>query len=362
MIIDFLEKFNFSGRLEIFSGEPLIKDSTFQIIEYALEKLPKARILIPTNMTFLFDEDKTQAVEELLHSRRVYLSASVDGKYLQNMNRPHKGGFLFDDEAWNEVFAFAKKWDVGFHPMIYSNGIELWEDNFLWFMDMYDKYGIEKWNLYLLEVRNPEWTRKQCLELEKFMKFLTKYAYDVIAQSSERNLLDFIFKKRGWNILSSPFVRIGRGLGCSIQSTLTIRVGDLAIVPCHRTSYKQFVAGYFTVQDGEIKGIRAHNPYAYTAMMTTSHTMFPYCEQCILRDVCSGGCLGAQYEVFGDPFVPIPSVCMMEFAKYKGIFEGFLEIGVLKTLLNSAHPRKRAAIENFMKVIEDGNRNTVRKN
>jgi len=42
--------------------------------------------------------------------------------------------------------------------MIYSNMIEYWSDNFLWFMRNYVKYGIPLNNLYLLEIRNVEWS------------------------------------------------------------------------------------------------------------------------------------------------------------------------------------------------------------
>jgi len=50
---------------------------------------------------------------------------------------------------------------MGFHPMIYSNKIEYWIDNFLWFQKMFYKYGINPFNVYLLEVRNVEWLPQQ---------------------------------------------------------------------------------------------------------------------------------------------------------------------------------------------------------
>lgn len=57
--------------------------------------------------------------------------------------------------------------------MVYSNGIEYWVDNFMWFIKMFLKYNIVKledlkflprFPIYLLEVRNPEWKRKHMIE------------------------------------------------------------------------------------------------------------------------------------------------------------------------------------------------------
>ena len=37
--------------------------------------------------------------------------------------------------------------------------------------------------------------------------------------------------------------------GCTINRALIVRMGDLAIVPCHRTSYDQFLLGHFNVEN-----------------------------------------------------------------------------------------------------------------
>jgi len=356
-LTDFLASLNFRGRIEIFSGEPLIKEHTFDIINYILDSLTHAIVVIPTNMTFLFDEKMTDNVIDLLKSRRVFLSASVDGKYMQNVNRPHKAGLIFDDEMWERLFAFAKRWDIGFHPMIYSHNIEKWRDNFLWFIQKFEEYRMDPFSsLYLLEVRNPEWSREQCRELKNFMEFLAKYTYQRLAKGDYNNLVDIIFEKKGFNILSSPFTTVGRGLGCSIQAALTVRVADLSIVPCHRLAYKQFIAGFFMSDNEKIVGIKAHNPYLYSAIVGTSQHAFPYCERCILNGICAGGCLGAQYEYFGDPFIPIPSVCMMEHAKYLGIFNGFKDVGALDYILAKTNAIKKLKIKNFLEVMNDGSK------
>lgn len=359
LLVDWLEDIGFKGRLELFSGEPTLLPIFFDMLDYAIEHLKDAVILIPTNMTFLFDDELTREIEERLKTGRVFLSASLDGKYLQDINRPFKTEKRkYSDEFWHRAFQFAKKWKIGFHPMIYSNGIELWKDNFLWFMDMHERYGIPRETLYLLEVRNAEWTPEQIFELYKFMKFLVKYAYQEIAKCDKEKFIDFILRKRGFNILSSPFSIIGRGCGCSLQSTLTVRLGDLAIVPCHRLAYGAYVGGYFEKKDGKIVGIRAHSPELYIAIMTGSFKNFPVCESCLLKHLCSGGCLGAQAEINGEPFVPIPSVCMMEHWKVLGILHGLDEVGMLDEIMSHlSSEEKKESIKLLLEVFENARRN-----
>ena len=47
--------------------------------------------------------------------------------------------------------------------------------------------------------------------------------------------------------------------GCTINRALIVRMGDLAIVPCHRTSYDQFLLGHFNVENEKIIGVTAKN-------------------------------------------------------------------------------------------------------
>jgi hypothetical protein len=44
----------------------------------------------------------------------------------------------------------------------------------------------------------------------------------------------------------------------------------------------------------------------------------------MIKNTCMSGCLGAQFETMGDPFIPIPSVCALEHGKVKAQIE-FLE-------------------------------------
>jgi hypothetical protein len=174
MLLTWLEENNLYPRIEPFSGELFSQNVGFKVVDRLIDFYIKNNmtekeqhyIVIPTNFTFIFSKNRTKRVEDLLNKAKennvkLILSASVDGKYVENENRPTISGRIRDDEYYDKTFAFVKKWGFSFHPMIYSNKIEKWIDNFLWFQEMFEKYEIPYWHIYLLEVRNVEWTKTQ---------------------------------------------------------------------------------------------------------------------------------------------------------------------------------------------------------
>jgi len=361
MLIDWLVENNFVPNIDIFSGEPTVKPVFYEIVRYIVDRYKdmdrKPDVVVPTNYTFLLSDALTRKVEDLLmyglkHGVRIFLSASVDGKYCEK-NRPLRARPELDprdDRFYDKMFRFNKKWGFGFHPMIYADYIDVWKLNFLWFQENFKKYGIPFWNIYLLEVRNPEWKPKQLREFGEFIKFLVYYTYNVILGGSKSKFIDFLFRLKGYNILN-PFSRVGRGIGCSLQSMLYVRIGDLKIVPCHRTSYKHLELAEFVVKDGRIVGIRAINPELMIAIFTFDAENFPYCEQCPIKHICSHGCLGAQYEFTGDLFTPFPTLCQLELTKIVNLVEALRDIGVLETVRSIVAPEVRSDIDNVVRLF-----------
>lgn len=346
------------GKIEIFSGEPFATEFGFQVFTLILDKFKDnsrkpANIIAPTNGTFLLTDKKTARVESLLESFKaagipVFLSLSVDGKY-EETNRPMAAANDGrNDDYYERVFTFAKKHGLGFHPMVYSDGIDRWQENFLWFQAGFARHGIDWTNLYLLEVRNPEWSPVQCDRLAGFMRFLVKWSWDRCGRDPS-TFREFLFKGHGFNILSAPFSTVGRGIGCSVQSTLYVRVGDLAIVPCHRTMYPDYEYGRFTVEDGKITGITSKNVEMALGVIAAAGKNMPYCQACTIKSLCSLGCLGAQYESTGDFFTPIPTVCQMEHAKVLGILLALRDIGMLNDVLSVTNADKRMACTHLLK-------------
>jgi radical SAM protein with 4Fe4S-binding SPASM domain len=361
ILLDWMVENGYHPEIDFFSGEPFAQELGFDGIKLILDKYKseekKPRVIVPTNYTFLLSEEKTKRVEDLINYGKevgidVILSASMDGKYCEQ-NRPFATGEeTRNNEYYDKCFKFGKKWGFGFHPMVYSELIENWKENFLWFQRNFEKYGIHFFNIYLLEVRNPEWNRKQMRELMNFIDFLVNWSYEVPCKKDGNNLIDLILQKRGYNILANAFSSTGRGLGCSIQATLMVRLGDLAIVPCHRTSHAPFVTGKFKVKNGKIAGIESNNPELMIGEFSFQSNNSPICETCPIKHLCSKGCLGSQFETTGDLFSPIPTVCQMEHAKIYSLVASLKKIGVYGKIYERLENDKKASLDTLEEITK----------
>ena len=352
-VMEWLVENGMNPSLELFAGEPLVKDVNFEILEMIFQKFEDVEksppdIVIPTNFTWVKSDKYLEKVEELMVKSReagmpVHLSASIDGKYCAD-NRPP---IDFTEEDYEKIFDFAKEWNCGFHPMIYSEEIENWKDNWRWFQEKFDEYGMPFNNIYLLEVRNREWSKEQINEFGEFLKWLIDWT---VYKVGKERLLDFIFDD-GYNILSHSFCTVGRGIGCSIQSTVFLRLADLGIGPCHRLSYDQFMLAELVEEDGKIEDVDVKKPELLIGHTAFHNEYQPMCEKCTINKLCTGQCLGAMYEYTGDIFSPVPNVCRLEYKKVASLIEKFRELGLLKKLKFRVNDAKEVQIENLEELI-----------
>ncbi|GAI89817.1 unnamed protein product, partial [marine sediment metagenome] len=202
------------------------------------------------------------------------------------------------------------------------------------------KFDIPFNSIYLLEIRNAEWTAPQVRTFAEFIRWLVNWTKDLLGERT----IEFLFR-RGFNILSNPLSTVGRGLGCSVQSTLFIRLGDLSLMPCHRTSYPQFIYGNLETDGEKVTGLNIRNPELMMGIYSLVGDNLPFCENCLIKPLCQKGCLGAQYETTGDLFTPIPTVCMLEHGKIIGLARGLIETGLFNEVLNRVKEEKRFALE-----------------
>lgn len=355
ILFDWLWDNRFHPDIDIFSGDALVQNIGHDVIELILDYVESGKrithdITVPTNMGVLFHPEKVVRLESNMARAeklgvKLHLSASVDGKFMEE-NRPFKNAAYYkrDDDFYHKLFTFAKKHRLGFHPMVYSEGIERWKENFLWFQSKFAEYGINWTNLYLLEIRNQEWSEAQCRELYKFCRWLVRWTWDKCDHDAKKFGTGHFF-----NIMSSVIHSIGRGVGCSIQSSIQTRMGDLTWSLCHRLMYEKFVAGKFNVVDGKITGVSATNLEAMLGVMTTVTRNWPYCETCVLQQACYAGCLGSNFESTGDMFTTPPTVCRMEHWKAWGLLDGLQDIGRLTDILSVLPEVKRTAITEILK-------------
>ncbi len=362
ILLDWMIEKKYAPALEFFSGEPFAQKMGFDSLNLILQKFKKAekkptQITVPTNYTFLLSENTTKKVENLIkrykkEGMNISLSASFDGKYCEQ-NRPFTTGKEKRNDAYyQKCFAFNKKHGYGFHPMVYSELIGNWKKNFLWFQENFKKFGIPPQSIYLLEVRNEEWNMEQIKSFMEFIEFLIEWTYSEVCDRNPEYFMDFLFTKKGYNILTNPFTRVGRGLGCSIQSTFFLRLGDLAMVPCHRTSYSPFVLAKFRIKNKKIAGIESKNPELTAGISSFEGKNAPFCETCPMKYTCSFGCLGSQYEATGDLFSPIPTVCLLEHAKIYAMMKTYKKLNLYGLIYDKISEEKKAGLDIFQELMD----------
>lgn len=348
LILEWLQEHKLYPKISLFSGELFSRPVGFIVLDsllnwYILNRV-RSDIIIPTNFSFILDKVKQQKVENLLEKAKynkinVFLSASVDGKYC-DINRPFRKDIQRTDQYYDDLFQFCKKWNFSFHPMIYSKHIEKWKDNFLWFQEMFQKHNIDWKSLYLLEVRNQEWTIEQLKELYKFIRFIINWSYKESGLPKEE-FPQFAFRNRLFNLFSI-FSKTGRGIGCSIQSTMQLRLGDLTTTLCHRNSYKELNLFKFVVENNKITGVEDINLPLLISMYSSKTTNFPYCETCTIKDLCLGQCLGAMYEINKSNFVPIPTVCLLEHTKVAAILDELIDLDLFRFFYEEAISKRES--------------------
>jgi hypothetical protein len=366
LVLKWLEDNNYYPNFEIFSGEIFSTTLGFLAVEKVIDWCIKTKkegleIIIPTNFSFIFDDKKTKKVEELIKKckdNKIYffLSCSIDGKYC-DVNRPFKNGKNRDDEYYDKVFSFCSKYEYSFHPMIYSNNIEKWKDNWLWFQDMFKKHNLDFRSIYLLEVRNVEWTKKQLQDYYKFNRFIINWTINYLIDnhlvSKEYPIIEYIYQNRLFNAFNM-FSTCGRGVGCSIQSAVQLRLGDLTASLCHRAAYKQHNLWKFKVENDKIVDVEGINPSLLISMASADHSTFPLCETCLIKNVCSYQCLGSMYETNKDPMMPIPTVCALQHLKIASVFDEIYSLGIHQQILDRASPDKYKTMKLYYKYFHKG--------
>jgi radical SAM protein with 4Fe4S-binding SPASM domain len=338
----------FIDTIEFFGGESLRKESydkIFDIIyKYFLKNNIVGTISIPTNVLFVENKIQTESFLDWEKkfkniNSRISFSFSMDGKFCDPISRKAKNkNFKYSNEFYEKVKQFSKRLisKPGFHPMISAENIFYWKENIDWYIDFImgaldcnETEAIN--NIYLLEVRNPNWLKEDLLHLNDFNFHFTKKLFKIF-NCDVSMFSDFLIKGR-INWYSHLFTTIGRGYGCSIQSILCVRLGDLTIVPCHRTSYKNYESGKFIVEKDKIVDLEPINGRIHLAITCSSVRANVVCSHCPINAICAGFCLGANLEFNKSIFLPIPSVCRLEHYKQKSIIKSLDHFDVLDSII-----------------------------
>lgn len=392
ILLEWLQKEGYEWKdFDIFSGEFFQLSFWEEILEDIGEFCKKYNredntISMPTNMSFLMDDKKTERVEYWLkrleqeYGVHMYLSASVDGpEDLEEVERALKNGSKKQDEFYDKLFKFMKKYDIGAHPMITKNFVANYKKNYDWWMDNIIKYnctfikqgGLEVTNIpMLLEVRDPDqWDEES---LENYRKFLWYVAEKDLKVLHNNNIEDFAWHmiddfsdktmyKGKYNhvqpyILALPTIQ--HKMTCSIQNGPIWRVGDLALVPCHRTCYPSNVYGKLRLNEDktEIIGCEGLHPTLGIKIKTLnpSRSMLG-CSYCKYRGFCLKGCLGSQYEHAKELFAAQDEICNMYEVKWNTINEIAKHYGVYDFAFTSLEvpPERKEFLRYAKSIIEN---------
>ena len=241
--------------------------------------------------------------------------------------------------------------------MIYSKGIEKQKDNFDWLWDLSFNNEVDPFKfLYLLEVRNKNWTEKEIKEFCNFLRHIYFKVWNHYNGDKEKflNFLLGLDGTPGFNILSTPIIDIGEKISCSIQTTLHVRVADLSIFPCHRTMYRDLKLGEF-IYDKHQEDLIFQGQHLELNMVipTMSSNNMPRCADCEINELCSKGCLGAQYEVTGDLFTPIPTVCNLKFAQIITLIDCLIKTDMYDKVVRAVGNKKAWQIQKLREEMEN---------
>lgn len=339
-------------RVDLYSGEIWHSDFGLKILEISLTYIKKGMkigwFMIPSNCSFVFDEIQLSKIQNYIDAFRangsgLVFSISVDGAIVDDFSRPMNNGKNRTEEYYNRLFLFAKFNNFYFHPMVAATNIDYWCDNYDWWKEQYKYWDMDINTLMMLEVRNNNWSEEAINKYNLFMDKLIEEQFikckNDIKTFSERllGIRQYLSRHQKNSPLSGyipyAFPPSDTFLGCGAANLLTVRLGDLAIVPCHRTAYNKLLFGYFVVEDNEIVDIIANNPQmAIQFTMANVNLSYFGCDVCTYRDYCLKGCNGCQYEEMGDPFIPIPGVCNFFKKKYNHLLKKYQDMGVLDFL------------------------------
>ena len=353
--------------LDLFSGEiwhiQFGIDILNIIYKYASNYRFIKHITIPSNMCFINDESQTNKIQEMIDSFkdigvRLFFSASLDGLVVEDLSRPFKkDGFLRDAKFYDKVFRFVVKNNYGFHPMVSAYSIEEWVDNYNWWATKFYEYGLDITKLMMLEVRNNDWTYDKIEKYLDFLSYVVDYTYNICYNKDKYRMSEHIFNidyKCNYNNIAIR--KLNNGFSCKVQDELYIRLGDLAIVPCHRTSYDSFIYGKFVSDGNKIVDIQSCNPEIAIKILCGNPVYSQFkCGYCDIKEICSNGCLGSQYENSKEIFYPCNTVCDLYKNKNKFLIEKYYNMGLIDYAKNTdfKNIKNNNIVKNTIEYIEE---------
>lgn len=366
----FVTKKYYGCHWELFAGDLFYDNIYFDILDIfykylkpLYDKYPQifkaneGLILTPTNFSFIDDDEKTARVEDYIDkfagiNWELGFSISTDGKYAVDTREQRE----VDDIHFDKLFKWTLKYPKGgFHPILSASNIQNGIKNYIWWKEQFAKYYADKGPNaysplpYWLEARNDEWTSDKIqlyLDLLDYMvedrltmcnDNIDELAFHLFSGSGDHGTLPALLH---FDLLNINPIGGGTEVGsnvhsCSLAGLVCINVSNFAIVPCHRLTYRQFKGGHFIVdENNKIIDAEPYNIGTYLNMVLMPAAAHPTCSQCTYNSLCHKGCIGAQFEASGEPFLPCLSVCDLYKNWYRHLIVKYDEMGILESGYN----------------------------
>lgn len=353
---------NFCYNIALFAGDMFNDEIFFDILDLLESYLKPIKlkhpeyfnrqilIQVPCNLRWVYE--KPQLVPKFrkifYHLQSEYgvftsFSWSTDGLYAIK----DREKIDIDQTYFDTIFNFTREFGYGYHPMISAENIDTWCENIDWWYDMYEKFDLTApggfFQPYMLEVRNDSWTPEKIELHNKFLEYFMKKRFKLCDNDKTKFVYHLLIGDGKDNILPTP-----RGcdpldlknndynspnfdkMSCGAQNFIHLNCTNLSLVFCHRMSYPLYTACYFKTnkENTHIIDLDPNNVSAFITMRTAKVNSYLLCAKCKYVSLCKFGCLGAQTESSGEPYMPIRSVCDFNKASYEKLTDLYYEYGV----------------------------------
>ena len=322
-------KYLYFRNFDIFSGEihgyKLGNDVYDIILEYLDKGLVINQITVPTNGSWILDDDICSNVEQYIakfkqRNTRLCYSFSVDGYIVDKIGRPLRSIEKEEKRTikfYDKMLQLCDKYGLCWHAVVGAGEAKYWSENIQWWYKQCDKYHLDfAERCSVLEARNNDWDKDSLHALTKAydtqIDYMLKKNYVKLDGTPDlEGFARHVFLSKDKECGLNPNLIFGGShIGCTNPVNFTVRLGDLAICSCHRTAYDELLFGNFVVENDKITGISAKNvEMAIKALCGDVRTCIVGCDSCDFKPLCYLQCLGACKEYKNDPFIIEPKVC-----------------------------------------------------
>jgi len=339
-----------SYQLNIWNEESSYKNQNFNYLELIFRKLKKSKnkptsIFIFSNFSLLSSRIYRNKLEKIIEHTK---TTNIPISFLftdEGINSPFLKHLKNNDNYCKNIFYFIKTYNLKYLGILSPETIRNWKEKFLLFQKNFKKYNILPSQFFLTEKKEAIWSEKDTKKFVDFINFLINWSFYNLCNKEINKFLDFLFKKKGYDILYNPLKEKPRSIGCYVGNNLCVRIKDLSIIPCHKILVKPFILGKFQIKNNKILRIEPNNLELLIGLCCLDKKNFPLCETCLLKYLCSSVCLSSQFKKTGDLFSPDPTICRLEHGKIASMIKNYKKLRIYNKIYSKLNKDKKDSLD-----------------